>query len=74
MHQESAKEFHRGESNQLGGSGFVILCRKGHLGVCHGLDAGVTDGDAVGVPAKVIKGIAEAVEGFLDIGDPADVV
>lgn len=41
-------------------------CRKGDLRFRNGKDMAVGDGDLMGIPAQVLDGVAEAVEGLLD--------
>ena len=48
----------------------VVLVTKGHLTVLHGLQAGVADGDAMGVAAEITQHLLGAGEGVLGVNHP----
>lgn len=75
MHQEPADELIVGESHLLSGIAiFVVAIPEGDGMVRDLQDAGIRDGDTVSVTAKIIDGIAEAVEGLLKVDDPIGAV
>ena len=49
-------------------------CRKGDLRFRNGKDTAVGDGDLMGIPAQVLDGVAEAVEGLPDERAPVPAV
>lgn len=74
MHHKAADKFLTGYGDVLKASGFVILCRKSHFGICHFPDSAVCDGNAVYVTPQVFNGVAMPVKSFPDLGIPADTV
>lgn len=70
MLHKSANELAAGNGDILQIPGSVVAGRKGHIGLGHGLDASICDGNAMSIPAKVIDGIAKTVESLLDVGAP----
>ena len=75
MHQEPADELIMGDSHLFSGIAIPVVAIPEGNGMVRDLkDAGIRDGDTMGVATKVIDGIAEAVEGFLDVGAPVSSV
>ena len=74
MHKETAQEFNMWQGDLFVFACFVVFCCKGYMGICNGFNTRVTDGNTVGVPAEIINGIAKAVKGFFDVGNPGLVI
>jgi len=75
MHQEPADELIMGDSHLFSGIAIPVVAIPEGNGMVRDLkDAGIRDGDTMGVATKVIDGIAEAVEGFLEVGAPVSSV
>ena len=51
-------------------TGAFAPCGEGNGGIGNGKDAAVGDGDPVGIAAEVVDGVAETVEGLLDVRAP----
>lgn len=74
MQKEAPDEFFIGESHHRIPVRAVVPVRKRGMSLRNGTDAGIGDGDAVGVTAKIFNGVAEAVKSLLDEGAPVLVV
>jgi len=73
MEEEPADELSRLQPHHLGRAAIVIvLPGEGDMGLVEGDEAGVGDGDAMGVAAEIGEHLGGAAEGLLGVNDPVD--
>jgi hypothetical protein len=75
MQEEASNEFFVREPHLLAGITCpVVVILENHVLVRSTDDARIGDGDAVGVARKIVDGVAESIERFLDITAPVGLV
>lgn len=70
MHKKTPDKFRMLQGYFFHSTCFIVTCRKGNGVFCYFFDTAVGDGNAVGIAAKILNGIAKTIKGFLDIGTP----
>ena len=70
MKEETSDELLVGQRHIDGITGAIVFGREDSMRVRDGSDAGIGDGDTVGITAEVVYGIAKAVESLFDEGAP----
>ena len=66
MEKEASDEFLVFQSHIDGIACAIVPGREDSMGLRDRSDAGICDGDAVGITAEIVDGIAETIEGLFD--------